>query len=274
MARRSLAVSGQAGGRGIQRRSLLARGGAALGLISAQLAGLVPEMGLATAADAPKGSLRARELFGDEAERTHAAAETHPVGGLFRSFLATHRFRIESRETAVRVEDETGHELARSVGSTWSDGISTSARLIQHQAGREQKASLATWADGNPSALTIYGLRAGHVTKVATVRWSGRTITVVDEQGDRRSFTLPTRSAAHKMSAGSLASVAADPICTICQFVTGMVCGLTCETIFFVVCVVVLVLDLPAAFYCFLVSFGVCFYTCFQVTNLICSAVC
>ena len=69
MRHRSLSIAEVASGKAIRRRSLLARGGAALGLLSAQLAGLVPEMGLASAAAAPKGSFRARELFGDEADQ-------------------------------------------------------------------------------------------------------------------------------------------------------------------------------------------------------------
>ena len=56
--------------------------------------------------------------------------------------------------------------------------------------------------------------------------------------------------------------------------VIGLVCTVTCETVFFIICVVILVLALPAAFYCFLVSAGVCFYGCFQVTNLVCQALC
>ena len=100
-----------------------------------------------------------------------------------------------------------------------------------------------------------------------------RTVTVFDE-GGRHDFTLPTRSAGAKMKAGSLASVNTGPICTICQFVTAMFCGLTCETVFTIACVVIFMLDLPAAFYCFLVSAGVCFYRCFQVTNLVCQALC
>jgi len=274
MTRSSLANADEHRARGIQRRSVLKRGGIAIGLIGAQLAGLFPEIGMANAEERTKGALRGRELFGDEATRTHRLAEAHPEGRLLRAYLATHGFANVSRAPAVGVEDDSGREVGRSVATTWSDGLRRSARLVQHQRGGQQKSALAVWDDGSPATLTVYGERHGSVAKVGTITSSVSTVTVVDEFGGRHVLALPARSGASKMKTSSLASVSHDPLCQICQTVTAVVCGLACELVFFVICTVILVLDVPAAFVCFLVSFGVCYVTCSAVQSVVCSALC
>jgi len=261
------------------RRALLKGACLVAGAFGGQLAGLFPDAALADGKHVP--ALRGRELSGRAADATHGISEHHRDGAGVRSFLAQHRFAMTGRGAAVAIDDESSKELGRTTLSDWSDGQET-ARLIQHQKDGRLRSSLGVWSDDAPGRVSVYGDRGGRTTLVGTIEQRGTAIVIVDEYRKEQVITLPQHRAA-KLKAGALATLMSDPrgyvqdipgCVSVCSTVTFVVCGLSCELSFFVVCTVLLELGGLPGLACFLVSFGVCFVTCSVAQDVLCSTLC
>ena len=265
------------------RRTLLAGAGAAV----AQIGGIVPELalvgGLATPLRDPNAKVRGRELFGRELDGAVREASTRGGANPFYAYLARTGFRGAPTESmAVSIDASDGTHVGSTVVTTFHDRKrNATARVVHHLGANEMKTSMAVWNDAQPQLLTVFRAVAGDARRLGTITIGDADIVVDDLENGRTVLPrrMPERVAIGK--AGTFAAIpptapgTAEEVChEVCGWVVGIYCGLVCEYTFFVVCSVILLLTGLPGFACFLISFGVCFTTCYYVQNWACTSVC
>jgi hypothetical protein len=265
------------------RRTLLATAGAAV----AQLGGIVPELalvgGVATPLLDPNVKVRGRELFGRELDEAVREATTRGGAAPFYTYLARTGFRGAPTESmAVSIDASDGAHVGSTVVMTFRDRQRTAtARVVHHLGTTEMKTSMAVWNDHQPQLLTVFRAIDGVARVIGTITIGDDDIVVDDAETGRLVVPRHMPTSVARGKAGAFAAVpptaprSAEELChEVCGWVVGAYCTLVCDYTFFVICTVVLLLTGLPGLACMLISFAVCFTTCFYVQSWACSTVC
>lgn len=271
----------------MSRRSLvraLTVGGAVL---ATQVSAILPELGLARSANAQspgarRPRIRPRELRSDELKLSLSAASSHSSIRQLRGLVESSGFMLATEAAmGVRYDADDGAIIGETLVTTLHDDVGgQNARLVHHVAGDQVRSALAMWQDSDPTQLTIYGIRDGSAQMIGRLSLGQDEIVVDDIASGRRVIPRrpPTRSSVRGPGLAALAgptTLTAAQTCTQnCGWAVGIYCGFVCEYSFFVICNVVLLLTGLPGLACFLVSFAICFFTCWEVQSWACSLIC